>query len=104
MGDVKSGRFVHFKDTDGTERVGLALRLSSNEKANGETDDYVEVVGPLNVQLLNAEDVRDFNSDPKEDETRVVGGSSDSVGGLDMDSLPDDSKGPKGGPSGTKKG
>ena len=88
MSDVKSGRFVYFKDTDGTEKVGLALRLSSNERADGNTDDFVEVVGPLNVQLLTASDVRDFNSEPEEDGSKVVSSKSDSVEGLDMDSLP----------------
>lgn len=92
MSDVKSGRFVYFKDTDGTERVGLALKLSSNARANGESDNYVEVIGPLPIVLMEASDVRDFNSEPEEDGSRVVSGTSDTVGGLDMDDLPDDSK------------
>jgi hypothetical protein len=79
-----SGEFIRFKTADlsADPVVGLVLKCSSNHLEDGSTEDYVEVIGPLPIHLVRAEDVTPFNEKPKPDPKAVKEGSSGKVGGL----------------------
>jgi len=97
MTDHASGDFVYYKFTDGPEcqeEIGLVLRTSSNEKADGSEDEYVELVGPLTHVLVPDAQVRKFDVEPESDPNEIVGGSASAVGGISK----------KPGTSGTKAG
>jgi hypothetical protein len=85
MTEHASGDFVFYRLTeneDAPEEIGLVLRTSSNEKKDGSTDDFVELIGPFTKILVPDDHCRKFNEPEKEDPNEVVGGSSGEVGGV----------------------
>jgi len=85
--DIASGQFVYFKTTpewptDREPELGLVLRTSSNEKADGSTDDFVELA-PLTKLLLSAADVKSVFAEDEPDPNEVVGGSSTDPTGVE---------------------
>jgi hypothetical protein len=85
MTEHSSGDFVYYRNTDNEgapEEIGLVLRTSSNDKKDGSTDDYVELVGPFTKVLVPDDHCRKFDAPEKEDPNEVVGGSSGDVGSV----------------------
>lgn len=85
MTEFASGDFVYYREHDSDsapEEIGLVLRTSANEKADGSKDEYVELVGPFTKVLVPDSHCHKFDEPETEDETRVVGGSSGDVGGV----------------------
>lgn len=80
-----SGDFVEYSRTTSEaepDSIGLVLRTSKNDMADGSSQEWVEVVGPLQVHLVPAEQVRKFDEKPESDPKEVTGGTSGDVGGV----------------------
>jgi hypothetical protein len=59
MSKFDSGSFVYYKPYDGAvEQLGLVLRSSVNKRDDDTEEKFVEVVGPLNVDLVDESAVR----------------------------------------------
>lgn len=85
MTELGSGDFVYYRlaDDEGSpEEIGLVLRTSANEKADGSKDEFVELVGPLTKVLVPDGHCRKFDQEPEQDPNEVVGGSAETVGGV----------------------
>ena len=85
MTEHGSGDFVYYRNTDNDdapEQIGLVLRTSSNEKKDGSTDDYVELIGPLTHVMVPDSHCRKFDAPPEDDPNEVVGGTAGDVGGV----------------------
>lgn len=82
---LASGDFVNYRlteDEQAPEEIGLVVRVSQNEYADGSKEDYVELVGPLTKYLVKASQCAQFDAPPTQDPNETVGGSAASVGGV----------------------
>lgn len=85
MTNLASGDFVIFKTSeadDAPEAVGMVLRTSANDKADGSKDEYAEVVPLPSVVVVRDEACRKFDAPVEADPNAVTGGSSADVTGV----------------------
>jgi|SRR3989304_926069 len=91
MTEHASGDFVYYRladDENSPEEIGLVVRTSMNEKADGSEDEFVEVIGPFTKVLVSDGQCRKFDQEPEPDPNEVVGGSSGTVGGIKKPAAP----------------
>ena len=85
MTSLASGDFVIYKVSDADdapESVGMVLRTSANDKADGSKDEYAEVVPLPNVVVVRDSDCRKFDAPKEEDPNKVTGSSASDVAGV----------------------
>lgn len=84
MSNYTSGEFVLYdtQDTTAAPAIGLVLRTASNHLADGSTDDFVELIGPLPMVLVKEENVHKFNAEPEPDPTEVMDSTSSEAKGV----------------------